>query len=217
MDIFKLFFNHDLRLDQFAEESEADKESTLEDFMTPTPTFSRFYFAGSTIENEQYGLSTLNHFEEVLGQLDDALSTFTLDTKQDTNLDVRDTIPSLPFDHPLVGMPDKETEQEIDMDQLEKNESGIRDIRGPIKQALQAGAVLVYKEHAPDGYDIQLFSMKNIYESLFHACKPLIKDSFRFFSINSKRINSKRKFYFEAVDLSRPPHGVEEVHADTVL
>jgi hypothetical protein len=44
-----------------------------------------------------------------------------------------------------------------------------------------------------------------------------VDDEFRFFSMNGKRINSERTFYFETWALDRPPHGIEEVFTETVL
>lgn len=218
MDIFKLFFNHDLRLDQFGDDSSPQEKGTLEDFMTPTPTYSRFYLAGSRIENEQFGLSTLNHLEDVFEQLEEALKDFSFASPSTNDQSLHKLLPKLSFEEPAVGTPSSSTDISFDIEQLYKTESGIRDIKEEISDLLTSGAILLYKEQAPDGYDIQMFSLDNRYEALFNTFKPLIDPpSFRFFSINSKRINSKRKFYFEAVDLQRPPHGVEEVHQNTTL
>ena len=82
---------------------------------------------------------------------------------------------------------------------------------------LKTGAYVLYKEQAHHGYDLHLFSMDNIYPTLFEQLKPVVSDEFRFFSINSKRMGSERHFYFETWTLDNPPHGAEEVLAETVL
>lgn len=86
-----------------------------------------------------------------------------------------------------------------------------------IASTLEKGILVLYKEQAHDGFDLHLFSKKNIYRDFFWHLKPMVSESLRFFSMNGKRITSERKFYFETWALEQPPHGIEEVFRETVL
>ena len=78
MDIFKLFFNHDQRLDKLAKrnanKTKDEVEATLSDFMNPEPTYSKFYITGTLLEEEQFGLNQLAKSKKVISQLDSVFS-----------------------------------------------------------------------------------------------------------------------------------------------
>jgi hypothetical protein len=76
---------------------------------------------------------------------------------------------------------------------------------------------VIYKEQAKNGFDLHMFSKKNIYTKFFHPLQNMLPDAFRFFSINGKKFRSERHFYFETWTLARPPHGFEEVFPESVL
>src|SRR5699024_10202651 len=78
MDIFKFFFDHDIRLDSIKEpdkeSSVAEPKQALTDFMSPTPTFSTFYLTGTDLDNNKVGLNCLFKYTEVLEKLDIAFA-----------------------------------------------------------------------------------------------------------------------------------------------
>ncbi|GEM_PF-4756798 len=217
MDIFKFFFHHDLRLDQLADDKAPADEGTLEDFMTPTLTFSRFYLTGTLLEEQQIGLSCLDHKNDVLVQLGKALNNFHWHSPSSPDSSLKKQVEKLSPRNALIGSPSPESRMTDLVDQLRRNTPDLSSVKDPLQTVLKEKAIVLYKEEAEHGYDIQILSMNNIYESFFHAFKKLISEQFRFFSINSKRINNQRKFYFELHSIDRPPHGAEEVHKDTVL
>lgn len=220
MDIFKLFFDHDLRLDKLEErnanKSKEELEARLADFMKPTPTYSKFYITGTLLPQERFGLNRLEHWEQIRSKLAELFQNchFTVGNKAFSNL--REAL-----EHAATGDAIVISDQEahtIDTSVLQVDEeSNVGHFKEELANVLQDGHMVLYKEQSHDGFDLHLFSLQNIYEKLFHAFKPLVSPSFRFFSINSKRMGSERHFYFETWTLDKPPHGAEEVLPQTVL
>src|SRR5690625_10655 len=68
-DIFKLVFEHDLRLDDLRERNRREdgeaKGPSLADFLKPDPTYSKFYLTGTELKNEKFGLNRLINFPVV--------------------------------------------------------------------------------------------------------------------------------------------------------
>jgi len=220
MDILKLFFNHDQRLDKLAKrnanKTKDEVEATLSDFMKPEPTFSKFYITGTRLEEERFGLNTLKKEAQILDQLGKVFQGRKLYTHDGLTQDFGKSIQALEIGQLLIlSESDKE---EFDFENLAiDEESNVGHRKEQLSEVLKTGAYVIYKEQAHHGYDLHLFSMENIYPALFDALKPLVDDEFRFFSINSKRMGSERHFYFETWTLDNPPHGAEEVLTETVL
>lgn len=220
MDIFKLFFDHDLRMDKLskrnANKTQQEVEATLQDFMKPAPTYSKFYLSGTRLKEEKFGLNVLETWPAIRNQLEQVFDKkiFFLDGQTFTSLS--QTLSNAGTgDAMAIG-----SSGSIDVDLTSLNvdsESNIGHFKEELSEVLLDGYLVLYKEQAPDGFDLHLFSKQNIYQQLFHAFKPLVSPSFRFFSINSKRMGSERHFYFETWTLGRPPHGAEEVLPETVL
>lgn len=220
MDIFKLFFEHDMRLDKLAKrnanKTEEEVEATLEDFMKPAPTYSKFYITGTRLDPNKFGINILQKHDQILKKLDEVFSErviFSTDKKYNTLSE---------------ALPTTEIGQALVIDDADKNHSGIAELaidresnvghrKDELREILKTGAFVLYKEQAHNGYDLHLFSLKNIYTRLFYPLQRLVDDQFRFFSINNKRMNSERHFYFETWTLDKPPHGAEEVFPETVL
>ncbi len=220
MDIFKLFFEHDMRLDKLAKrnanKTKEEVEATLEDFMKPTPTYSKFYITGTRLNPNKFGINILQKHDQILKKLDEVFSDrtiFSTDKK---------------FKTLSEALPEIKTGQAFVIDDAEKKPSGIAELaidresnvghrKDELREILKTGAFVLYKEQAHDGYDLHLFSLRNIYTSLFYPLQRLVDDEFRFFSINNKRMKSERHFYFETWTLDNPPHGAEEVFPETVL
>lgn len=219
MDIFKLFFNRDQRLDKLAKrnanKTKEEKEASLEDFMKPEPTYSKFYITGTKLEEEKFGLNTLKKSAEILDQLDGVLQNSTIYSAAGEYQSLPKVLSTTSIGAPLVISTNNNN---YDFKSLELDEeSNVGHKKEELSEILKSGAYVLYKEQAHHGYDLHLFSMENIYPQLFEKLKPLVDDQFRFFSINSKRMGSERHFYFETWTLDKPPHGAEEVFTETVL
>ena len=86
-----------------------------------------------------------------------------------------------------------------------------------LRDVLEKDWIVMYKREAKHGFDIQLFSKSNLYTLFFYQLQRLVPKTFRFFSINGKRISSEKQFFFETWTLHKPPHGFEEVFPESVL
>lgn len=246
MDLFKLIFQHDIRLDQLrgrhVDRDTQETSNSLEAFLKPDPTYSKFYFSGTVLATNpeaanpvatypgqpRFGLSCLDHADDVISAIEWSLSAYTPFATQS-----RGTLSEMIHKEPIgsaillkpVRRDDEPTQDDgrmQDLNQLLQQLSvGQAENAGHKKEAiastLEENQLVLYKETAHDGFDLHLFSKKNLYREFFTALKPLVSDDFRFFSMNGKRITSERKFYFETWALSQPPHGIEEVFPETVL
>jgi len=246
MDLFKLIFQHDIRLDQLrgrhVDRDTQETSNSLEAFLKPDPTYSKFYFSGTVLAanpeatnpeatypgQPRFGLSCLDHADDVISAIEWSLSAYTPFATQS-----RGTLSEMIHKEPIgsaillkpVSRDDEPTQDDgrmQDLNQLLQQLSvGQAENAGHKKEAiastLEENQLVLYKETAHDGFDLHLFSKKNLYREFFTALKPLVSDNFRFFSMNGKRITSERKFYFETWALSQPPHGIEEVFPETVL
>lgn len=219
-DIFKLIFEHDLRLDQLRERqldrSTQEVFGSLEDFLKPDPTYSKFYITGTLLSAEhKFGLNQLQKYGEVINSISETLKDFKV-FRGEEKIALIEAIESTEIGVPLIlTKKDKNHWNELDL-KLD-HQSNVGHKKEGIAEILESDDLVLYKENAHDGFDLHLFSKKNIYRDFFQQLKPLVSNQFRFFSINGKKIRSERKFYFETWTLSRPPHGAEEVLSETVL
>lgn len=220
MDIFKLFFNHDQRLDKLAKrnanKTPQEVEATLADFMAPTPTYSKFYLTGTRLQEELFGINQLQKYEAIIQKIDTVFKEFQFYAPSAHFPTLSEALAKTPVGHPLLFCEDLKPAAEL-ASLIIDDESNVGHYKEELSELLQDGTIVLYKEQAKNGFDLHLFSKKNIYPSLFYPLQELVDDSFRFFSINSKRMRSERHFYFETWTLGRPPHGAEEVFPATVL
>ncbi len=93
--------------------------------------------------------------------------------------------------------------------------SGIRERFEPLTALLDNGHFVILTEKAHHGSDLHLFTSHNLYEALFLGCQHILRPNLRCFTINGKRVKGERHFYFETWTLDRPPHGFQEVTADS--
>lgn len=219
MDIFKLIFEHDLRLDALRERhldrSTQEVSASIEDFMKPDPTYSKFYISGTLLDRKAFGLNCLRNYPDVLTALEEALSVYKI-FLNDSAVDLQEAIKQADIGSPILLS--KNDKVEWDFKNLTvDDESNVGHKKSELAEVLKAGDLVLYKEKAHQGFDLHLFSEKNIYPDLFYPLQKLVGDEFRFFSINGKRIRSERKFYFETWSLHKPPHGAEEVFSDTKI
>lgn len=219
MDIFKLIFEHDLRLDQLKERhtdrSTQDVSSSLEDFLKPDLTYSKFYFTGTRLDKDEFGLNTLAAYDSVISQLQSTLTGYRVFTGKGFK-DLTEAINESRIGAPIVLSKYDSVTWDLPELTIDSN-SNAGHKKESIAALLKTDDLLLYKEQAHNGFDLHLFSKNNVYSDLFYPLKSLLNDQFRFFSINGKRVRSERKFYFETWTLENPPHGAEEVFDKTVL
>ncbi|MEX1010718.1 MAG: hypothetical protein WDZ29_01520 [Balneolaceae bacterium] len=219
MDLFKLIFEHDQRLDALRERH-TDRESqditgSLEALLQPDPTYSRFYFSGSRLEEERFGLSTLDKLSDILQILDRVLPDHRFRTSGKAGSVTRE-LDNMKTGEVLLFSDKAETRTDPGLLNIERDSlAGLR--KDPLRETLASGEIVLYKEPAHHGYDLHLFSKRNLYRDLFYPLQKLVSPEFRFFSINGKRVRNERQFYFETWRLEKPPHGAEEVFKETVL
>lgn len=223
MDIFKLFFNHDQRLDKLAKrnanKTKEEVEASLEDFMNPDPTYSKFYFTGTKLKEEQFGLNILDHYEHIITNLEEVFAGHAFITAQQGFDSFKSAVAHSDIGDAII-ITDNELKGNLNISALHVDtESNVGHFKEELSNVLKAGYKVLYKEQAHNGFDLHLFSKENIYRKMFYPLKEMItkSDNIRFFSINSKRMQSEKHFYFETWTLERPPHGAEEVLPETVL
>ncbi len=228
-DIFKLIFEHDLRIEQLSgdydELSDKKRPSTLEEFMKPVQTYSKFYLTGTRMaaaDDYRFGLDALESGGKLFALFRDAVG-FSEFSGGGPSQPVIGFLPERIFEpgqtyllSPKSGLLTPERIEENR--QLFSPDLAVREKHGLMRPWLDEGFRVLFTEKAHHGTDLHLFSKENIYEQFFANYRPLTgKPEFRFFSINGKRVRSERLFYFETWTLERPPHGFEEVHPETRL
>lgn len=220
MDILKLIFEHDMLLEQLSGEldvrNERKRPSSLEEFMQPAPTYSRFYITGTKLEGPLFGLDQIDHADATLSAISKSFEGLKLDASNGNVYD--ELIPALdelPVGGAIVAHNGTSNEKADNLTVTENLQ--LRDRIPAILKFLNQNQHVIYKEKAQNGFDVHIFSRKNLYEPLFYPLKALIEPGLRFFSINGKRVTGERFFYFETHRLDRPPHGFEEVFPETVI
>lgn len=222
MDIFKLIFEHDLLLERLSENNDPKGKkahpSSLEDFMRPVQTYSRFYLSGTLMEGPDFGISCLEHYNEVMTALDKALESYSFTTSEDKLfLTFSAAVNDSEIGDVVVCHKNNYQSGSGLKDIAIGEEAGVRERMNAIIELLNDNYVVVFKEKSKDGFDLHFFSKENLYEKLFYPLRSLISDDFRLFSINGKRAKNERVFYFETYRLEDPPHGFMEVSPETII
>ncbi len=220
MDILKLIFEHDMLLEKLSGEldsrNERKRSSTLDEFMKPAPTYSRFYITGTRLEGPFFGLDQIDHAGPALEAVAQGFKGLQFTTTAGLqHEDFLSALEELPVGGAVVAH-HGETVTGVDGLMISDNEQ-LRDRISDMLKFLDAGQHVIYKEKALNGFDLHIFSRENLYEALFYPLKSLIAPDLRFFSINGKRVTGERFFYFETHRLDRPPHGFTEVYPETVV
>lgn len=215
-DIFKLIFHHDQRLSKLEDQDSLvnpkKMESSLEDFMKPDPTFSSFFLSGTDLSEERFGLNILDAYFQVIKALEVAFPDKLIFTHNSEYPSIKEALETLDLYDALVLS--SENKIGFDISDLRSNTSSQNKT---LKKTLEAGNMVIYKVPAKNGFDLLMYSQKNVYREMFFPLQKLVPEHFRFFSINGKKFNTERHFFFETWTLDRPPHGFEEVHPETVL
>ncbi len=228
-DLFKLIYEHDLRIEQLSGDYDRTKEnrrsSTLEEFMKPVQTYSKFYLTGTRLGpglEARFGFNTLKRFESIFTLFREATGCAFFSDGSSVH-PVTDFTPKLILDPEKTFILASDaallTEDRLQQSrQIFSSALSVREKNGLMRPWLDDGCRVLFTERAHHGTDLHLFSRENIYEAFFERYQPLTgRPDFRFFSINGKRSKSERLFYFETWTLDRPPHGFEEVFPQTRL
>lgn len=222
MDFFKLLYEHDQRLDSLrdrhTDRAVPETSASIEDFLKPDPTYSRFYLSGSRLSEERFGLTALERAPELLTILRDLFlewTPFSSNGTTESALLDQTLAQSSPGELFIFSKSDEPT---ISPEKLLNDQNETMSHKSDsLRVSLEAGECILFVEKAHHGIDLQLFSMENIYRPLFFPIQEMVNESFRFFSMNGRRIRSERAFFFETWRLEQPPHGIEEVFPQTVL
>ncbi len=227
MDILKIIFEHDMTLEHLSGHDDPrnlqpDRKQTLASFLTPQKTYCRYYFTGTRLHENRFGLSVLQSWPVVQNMLSAVIDEYTQKSTLSSlewhrpdgtrHGSFREALEHLnPYDFLISGSDsDKHTRDKMLIDDL----TGIRERFEPLTALLDRGHLVLLTEKAHHGSDLHLFSCDNLYESLFQGCQSIIGPDLRCFAINGKRVSSERHFYFETWTLDRPPHGFQEVTPD---
>lgn len=219
MDIFKLIFQHDIRMAGLSGTApEQNRETTVADFMTPDPTCSRFYLTGTDLGGNRFGLNTLSGYEKIVQALQKGFSGLGVvrADQNDNLLSLDDAISSTPPGETVLLVRENEPVPRFSPFPV-KSYLQTSEHHPGLKKALESEWIVLTKIETEDGFDLQIYSKENIYRRLFFPLQDLLPGTFRFFSINGKRIRPGQHFYFETWTLDRPPHGFEEVFPESVL
>lgn len=232
-DILKLIFEHDFRMEQLSDAFDPRKElrrkSSLEEFMKPVQTYSKFYLTGTKLDNGDFtfGFSALSSFEKLFDLFKKALDFHSVISNSESGSGSERINYSflLQPNRTLVLCPsESKARAAASLFADEENEAlfsgtlSVREKISVIKPFLDIGCYVLFTEKAHNGTDLHLFTKENVYERFFEVYQPLTgSNNFRFFSINGKKAKSERLFYFETWSLNRPPHGFEEVFPETTL
>ena len=218
MIIFKLFFEHDMLLEQVSSPGQRNKvtgSTSIEDFMKPVPTYSRFYLTATDLGRKQYGLTLMPRFQDAMLSMQVALDAkFFLRSDGKKSNDLWELLSDATQNMSIVAV--KNDSFVCPLPAISQ-EMGFRDQVNDLLELLNAGHIAIYLEKAHHGVDLHIYSKSNIYDKLFYVYKSMLNGEFRFFSINAKRSRSERLFYFESWALESPPHGFEEVFKDTKI
>lgn len=215
MTLFKLVFEHDMVLNPVSPAKARNEPSSLEDFLKPTPTYSQFYLSATDMKEQKFGFNTVSHYPKMFEAFETGLGEAKFVTSQHQRFDsLKEALANSEIGSAIVVQ--KSESEAAPFVDLETAES-FRERLGELTAILDRGDMVMFKVRAHHGFDLQLYTKKNIYREFFYAFKPLIASDFRFFSINGKRMKSERFLYFETWSLDRPPHGFEEVFSDTAF
>ena len=215
MTLFKLVFEHDMVLNPVNPAKSRNEPSSLEDFLKPTPTYSQFYLSATDMKEQKFGFNAVSHYPKMFEAFNAGIGEATYVTSQHQRFDTLEEALANTEVGSAVVIQKSEIEA-VPFADLETAES-FRERLGELTEILDRGDMVLFKVRDHHGFDLQLYSKKNIYRDFFYAYKPLIASDFRFFSINGKRMKSERFLYFETWSLDRPPHGFEEVFPDTAF
>ena len=220
MEIFKLIFEHDLRLDQLAERNTAktkgETEDALADFMKPDPTYSKFYLTATDLKSERFGLNVIEGYPKIIEAVEQAFPNKVKITSAGHEGSLFEVIEALETGEVVVFSDVDDPDFDVAALHID-TDSNVGHRKPVLKNSLERDCIIIYKEQAKDGFDLHIFSKYNIYRDMFFPLQRLAPDHFRFFSINGKKVRSERHFYFETWTLERPPHGFEEVFPESVL
>ncbi|TVQ74936.1 MAG: hypothetical protein EA363_01085 [Balneolaceae bacterium] len=231
MEILKIIYEHDMTLEHLSGDDDprnrmTDREHTLASFLAPQKTYNRYYFTGTNLDENRFGLSSMHAWPVVREMIGGILHDAAGESSGKSSFAGRDWhrpdgthhnsfsegLEDLrPYDVLISG---DTSNQDIRSKLILDDRTGVRERFEPLTALLDRGHLVILAEKAHHGCDLHLFCRHNLYEPLFHGCKDILNPGLRCFTINGKRVNSERHFYFETWSLDRPPHGFQEVTPD---
>jgi hypothetical protein len=219
MHIIKLIFEHDIplnRMDQSpAERRESSKAMSLEDFMRPEPIFSKFYLSSTLMgEEPEFGLNKLEGIDKPLQELGERLGRPEWISGTNRFNSLLDAIKGTEIGHSIIAPTESSRSLPII---LPTRNTADPELVSTLYELLKQDTIVMFKEVAHHGWDLQIYSLKNSYPAFFYSLKTQLSPEHRLFSMNGKRIRSERLFYFETWSLENPPHGIEEVFENTEI
>ena len=174
--ILKLIFNHDQRLNELDEaeskNQNSDVNSVLADFMKPDPTYSRLYFTATDLESESFGIDTLSEYQSFLKALENGLAVEEFYTDKGAFKSLDTALSTIHFGEVVVVK--KSEGFNIDISKMHRSNSAFTTV---LKEALENEYVVIYKDEAPNGFNLHLFTKKNIYPSLFYPLQHMLPDA----------------------------------------
>jgi hypothetical protein len=215
MTLFKLVFEHDMVLNPVNPVKARHEPSSLEDFLKPTPTYSQFYLSATDLTEQKFGFNAVSHYPAMFNAFERGLGQAEFVCNDGSRFDsLGEALEYTSIGSAIVVQKgDKQADSFADLEHAES----FRERLGELTGILDRGDQVLFKVRAHHGFDLQLYSKKNMYREFFYVFKPLLSRDFRFFSINGKRMKSERYLYFETWSLASPPHGFEEVFEDTAF
>jgi hypothetical protein len=205
IDLLKLIFHHDQRLEQLAPQQHQE-EDPLAMFTKPDPTYSTLYFSGTALGEQKFGLNTLERYSKLILIIDQGLDSNSYQTSKGTYSTLSEALSVVEIND-MILIATEEVPTPL-----------IHSFSGKIvRDVLEKGWIVLFKRQAKDGFDLQIFSKNNIYLSFFYELQKNLESTFRFFSINGKRVHNEQLFYFETNRLKNPPHGFEEVFPESIF
>jgi hypothetical protein len=198
-----------------AERREASKAMSLEDFMRPEPIFSKFYLSSTILGSEpEFGFSKLNDLDLILEELGSQLGRVEWYSAISQHHSLTDAINAIEIGQCVVAPVAGSSAPELLAPTRNTTDP---EMMLALYNLLKKDTIVIFKEVAHHGWDLQIYSLKNIYPALFYSLKTQRSTGQRLFSMNGKRIRSERLYYFETWSLEMPPHGIEEVYDTTEI
>lgn len=204
MELFKLIFDHDLRLDDLlnpphseegvrgvshADGSGSDANGStsanaralgpnvgLEAFMKPDLTYSRLYLSGTQLTIENFGLSILSRAEEIIHATNTVIGSHrSLHSAYGEHSDLLEAVRKLNYGQAVVLAKDGSSVESSEVLRLGVH-SGVEPAvhRKLLGSILKEGHAVIYKEKAHHGFDLQIYSLQNFWRELFLIFQPLI-------------------------------------------
>ena len=232
MPIVKYFFEEPALLEAVTDNADPDARQqaqrsadtrtqpdpeTLRALLNPSKAY-RGYLAGTDLNTDRVGLTTLQRMEAIAHALSDVFArphALGVDPEGtlESNLDMQAV-------HTRWIQPQGErvlllSDQPVDPGPLHAvAQSARREASAALRTLIEAGATVFFSEPAHDGFDWSFFSPLPVRDALTDALRTHVStDTVRCFVLPFQKARSESKFYFEQWQLNQAslPNYIEEV------